>query len=105
MLTADSHDFQADLALLRAQVQAQLEAHRLAVVEAFQQLTGDLEASDRGGELDAIRARLTEWEQRETRLVERIAAKTIENQALGARGELERYRLQLQIDELEKLLA
>jgi chromosome segregation ATPase len=105
MPNADSHDFQAELDLLRAEAQAQLEGHRLAVAEAFQKLTGDLAASHPEGELDAIRTRLTEWEQQETRLVERIAAKTIEHQALGARGELERYRLQLQIAELEKLLA
>jgi hypothetical protein len=94
MPNADSQDFQAEL-----------EAHRMAVAETDQRLTGDPAASDPGAELDAIRTLLTESERRETRLVERIAAKTIEHQALGARTELERHRLQLQIDEMEKLLA
>jgi hypothetical protein len=94
MPNADSQDFQAEL-----------EGHRIAVAETFQRLTGELATSSPGAELDAVRTLLTESEQRETRLVERIATKTIEHQALRARGELERYRLQLQIAELEKLLA
>uniref|UniRef100_Q02BE1 Uncharacterized protein n=1 Tax=Solibacter usitatus (strain Ellin6076) TaxID=234267 RepID=Q02BE1_SOLUE len=105
MPNADSHDFQAEPALHRAQAEAQLEAHRLVAAEAVQQLTSAPAAPGPGGELDASGTRVTEWERRETRLVERIAAKTIEHQALSARGELERYRQKLQITELEQLLA
>src|SRR5690242_9535134 len=105
MPNADSQDFEAELVLLREQVQAQIEAHRIEVREAFQFLSSELEATSHGGELDAIRARVTEWERRESRLVERIAAKTIEQQVLAARSKLELYRLQHQIRELEGLLA
>ncbi len=52
-----------------------------------------------------MQARVREWERRETALSEKIAARTVEYQALRASTEFDRYRLELQIADLEKQLA
>ncbi|MCU1233081.1 MAG: hypothetical protein JWP63_1048 [Candidatus Solibacter sp.] len=105
MPDANSQDLQAELALLREQVKSQLEAHRLEVAAAIERLSGARETPHTPGELSALRERVVEWERRETELSEQIAARNIEYQALRARTELDRYRLELQLTDLEKQLA
>lgn len=105
MQNAESQDFQAELVLLKEQVKSQLEAHRLEVAAALEQLAGARAASVSGSEFVGLQSRILEWERCEIQLSERIAAKTIEYQALRARTELDRYRQQLQIDDLQKQLA
>lgn len=105
MPNADSHAFQAELALLKEQVHSQLEALRLEVNAAIEQLAAKQEGPVSAGGLAPIRARALEWERRETQLVETIAARTAEFQALRARVDLDRHRSQALIVDLEKLLA
>ena len=91
------------MVLLKEQVKSQLEAHRLEVAAVLEQLSPAASASS--GEFVALQSRILDWERREIQLGERIAAKTIEYQALRARTELDRYRQQLQLDDLQKQLA
>jgi hypothetical protein len=105
MPNADFQDFQAGLDLLREQVKSQLEAHRLEVAAALEQLAEVRGKPVSGDELGDIQARIQEWERREVQLGERIAAKTVEYQALQARAEIDRHRQELRIADLEKQLA
>ena len=98
----NSQDLQAELALLRAQVESQLAEHRLEVAAAVRRISGSAVSSD---EVNEMQARVREWERRETALSEKIAARTVEYQALRASTEFDRYRLELQIADLEKQLA
>ena len=101
MPDADFQGFQAELALLREQVESQLAAHRLEVTAAIERL------AQRGAALSGedFRARLLEWERREAELGERISARTLELQALRAQTEIEQHRRQMQIGDLEKQLV
>jgi predicted nucleic acid-binding Zn-ribbon protein len=105
MPDANSQDFQAELALLREQVKSQLEAHRLEVAAAIERLAGTRETAIPSDEVDAMRSRMLEWQRRETELSEKITARTVEYQALRARTELDRCRLQMQVADLERQLA
>jgi chromosome segregation ATPase len=106
MPNADFQGLQAELDLLRQQVKSQLEAHRLEFAAALEQLAGAPgKPAVSGDELGDIQARIQEWERREVQLGERIAAKTVEYQALRAQAELDRYRQELRIADLEKQLA
>jgi predicted nucleic acid-binding Zn-ribbon protein len=55
-------------------------------------------------ELAALQGQKTEWERRRIELSETIARLTVECQALHSRGELERYRLQVQAADAQKRL-
>lgn len=105
MLNTDLHDLHTELALLREQVTSQLDAHRLEVAAAIEQLSGAPGTAVSGKESGALQARILRWERREIQLGERLAAKNIEYQALRARTELDRFRQQLQTADLEKELA
>ena len=105
MPDANPQDFQTELALLREQVTSELEAHRLEVAAAIERLASAHGSADSAGEVSAMRARALEWERRETELSRRIATREVEYQALRARMELDRYRLQSQVTELEKELT
>jgi hypothetical protein len=96
----DFDDFQAELALLRRQVQA----HRLEIDAAIEKLASRGAAAS-GDDCAAMQARSAAWQRREVELGERIAASTVEYQALRARAELERERQELRVAELEKRLA
>ena len=101
MPDADFQGFQAELALLKEQVESQLAAHRLEVTAAIERL------AQRGAALSGedLHARLLEWERREAELGERISARTLELQALRAQTEIEQHRRQMQIGDLEKQLV
>jgi hypothetical protein len=91
----DLANLQAQLTLLREQVEAQLTAlHR--------EIAAMLES---GAQPDALRAKVAEWERRETELGEKLAARNVEYQSLRARAEIDAYRQQLRIEDLEKQLA
>jgi len=102
MPDSNSQDFQAELELLREQVKARLEAHRLEVEAAIARLA---DAHSPDGDWSEMRARVAEWERRERELGERIAARNVEYQALRARLELERYGQQARVADLEKQLV
>ena len=91
----DFSDFEVQLAALREQVDSQLAALRREVAAMI----------ERGAQPDALRAKVAEWERRETALGEKLAARNVEYQALRARAELDGYRQQLRIGDLEKELA
>jgi hypothetical protein len=91
----DLANFQEQLAALRDQVESQLAALRREVGAMLESGAGS----------DALRAKVAEWERRETTLGEKLAARNVEYQALRARAELDSYRQQLRIADLEKELA
>jgi hypothetical protein len=102
MPDANSQDLQVELALLREQIESQLAEHRLEVAAALERIFGTVVSNDVVGEMQA---RVREWERRETELSEKIAARTVEYQALRASTEFDRYRLEMQVADLEKQLA
>jgi DNA repair exonuclease SbcCD ATPase subunit len=104
MPNADFPGFHAELARLREQVAEQLTNHRLEVTAAIEALAARATTAS-GEELAAMRAHIQELERRESALGEKIAAATVEYQALRARFELDSQRQHLRIAELEKQLA
>jgi len=91
----DFRRFQEELTALREQMRREMAEHRAQVMAAL----------ETGGEAGGLRLRVAEWEHREKELGAKIAAKNEEYQALRARTEIDNHRLQMRIDDLEKLLA
>jgi chromosome segregation ATPase len=91
----DLANFQEQLAKLREEVDSQLAALRREVAAML----------ENGAESGVLRAKIAEWERRETALGEKLAARNVEYQALRARAELDSYRQQLRVGDLEKQLA
>ncbi|MEO8593429.1 MAG: hypothetical protein ABI759_08905 [Candidatus Solibacter sp.] len=95
MPDTDFAKLEQKLAELREQVSSQLAELRREVIAML--------AAGGGG--DAVQARIAEWERREAELTGKLASKEVDYQTLRAQAELDVYRQQVRLDDLERQLA